>query len=217
MKPPVPQNELERLRALQLFRVLDSGSEAAFDNLARLASAICETPISMISLIDENRQWFKSRVGVSATQTAREVAFCAHAINQSEVFVVGDASTDSRFAANPLVTSDPSIRFYAGAPLVVGDGLVLGTLCVIDSRPRQLTPAQLDALQVLRDAVVSQLELRRALADFRMVEQLLPLCAWCRNIRRPDGSWSSLYDYVSRTGQVTHGLCPDCGTKMEMA
>lgn len=214
MKAPVPSNEAERLRALRLFRILDSGSEKAFDDLTRLAAAICETPIGLITLVDEERQWFKSRVGLNATETSREVAFCAHAILQDDVFVVGDASTDPRFAANALVTSDPSIRFYAGAPLVVADGLSLGTLCVIDSKPRQLTDAQLDALRTLRQAVVTQLELRRALEDFRVMERALPMCAWCRSIRNPDGSWSLLYEYVGRSEPVTHGMCPDCSSKV---
>jgi GAF domain-containing protein len=215
MKPPIPPNEAERLRALRLFRILDSGSEKAFDDLTRLAAAICEAPISLITLVDEDRQWFKSRVGVGVTQTSREVAFCAHAILQNDVFVVEDASTDPRFATNALVTSDPSIRFYAGAPLIVGDGLSLGTLCVIDRKPRQLTDAQLDALRTLRQAVVTQLELRRALEDFRAMEQMLPMCAWCRNIRNPDGSWSLLHEYVGRSEPVSHGMCPDCSAKME--
>jgi GAF domain-containing protein len=215
MKAPLPQNEAERLRALRLFRILDTGSESAFDDLTRLAGVICDTPISLISLVDEDRQWFKSRVGLSVSQTSRDVAFCAHAVLHDEVLVVEDASLDPRFAANPLVTSDPSIRFYAGAPLVVSEGVALGTLCVIDRQPRQLTAAQLDALKILRRAVVTQLELRRALEDFRAMEQLIAMCAWCRNIRSPDGSWSSPHDYVAQSGMVTHSLCPDCGRKLE--
>ena len=214
MKPPLPPNEAERLRTLRLFRILDSGSEDAFDQLTRLAAATCDTPISVITLVDENRQWFKSKVGLSVSETSRDVAFCAHAILQDDVFIVGDTSQDARFASNPLVTSEPSIRFYAGAPLTMADGLSLGTLCVIDRKPRQLTPAQLDALKVLRQAVVTQLQLRRALEDFRVLEQLIPMCAWCRSVRGSDGSWSSLHDYVARSGQLTHGLCQDCAANM---
>lgn len=215
VKAPLPSNEAERLRALRLFRILDSGSEQAFDDLTRLAAAICDTPISLITLVDEDRQWFKSRIGLGVTQTSRDVAFCAHAILQDDVFVVGDASIDPLFATNALVTSDPFIRFYAGAPLIVGEGQSLGTLCVIDSKPRQLTDTQLDALKTLRQAVVTQLELRRALEDFRVLERMLPMCAWCRSIRNPDGSWSLLHQYVERSEPVTHGVCPDCATKME--
>jgi GAF domain-containing protein len=214
MKAPLPKNEAERLRALRLFRIMDSGSEKAFDDLARLAAAICDTPISLISLIDEDRQWFKSRVGIDAMQTSRDIAFCSHALLKDDVFVIEDATRDSRFALNPLVTSDPNIRFYAGAPLVLADGLALGTLCVIDRKPRQLTESQLDALTILRQAVVTQLELRRALEDFRVVESMLPMCAWCRNIRNSDGSWISLHDYVADSTPITHGMCPSCSKAM---
>jgi len=216
-KPPLPTNEAERLRVLRLFRVLDSGSESAFDALTRLAASICDTPIGLITLVDENRQWFKSRVGLDTPETPREVAFCAHAILQDDVFVVEDASQDERFASNPLVTADPSIRFYAGAPLTVAEGVSLGTLCVIDRKPRQLTAAQLDSLKILRQAVITQLQLRRALVDFRLLEQLFPMCAWCRRVQDPDGSWSSLYDYVARSRRVTHGICKDCAAGTETA
>ncbi len=215
MNAPIPSNEAERLRALRLYRILDTGSEKAFDDLTRLAAAICETPISLISLVDESRQWFKSRVGLNGSETPRDVAFCAHAILQEDIFVVEDASKDARFAANPLVTSNPSIRFYAGAPLVVNEGLSLGTLCVIDRKPRHLTESQLDALRILREAVVTQLELRRSLEDFRVLEQMIPMCAWCRSIRKTDGSWRPLLDYVMDSVLVTHSLCPDCGRELE--
>ena len=211
----LPVNEVERMRMLRLYRILDSGAEKAFDELTQLASAICETPIALITLVDEHRQWFKSRVGLNVPQTARDVAFCAHAIRQDdELFIVEDASKDSRFADNPLVTSDPSIRFYAGAPLTVADGISLGTLCVIDRVPRTLTEPQLNALRVLRRAVVGQLELRRALADLRLIEQMVALCAWCRSVRTAEGEWSPLADYVMRTVKVTHGMCPACAKSM---
>jgi len=214
MTPPLPRNEAERLRTLRLFRILDSGADNAFDELTRLAASICDTPIGLITLVDENRQWFKSRIGLDRPETPREIAFCAHAILQDDVFVVEDAHQDERFASNPLVTADPSIRFYAGAPLTVAEGVSLGTLCVIDRKPRQLTPAQLNSLKVLRQAVVTQLQLRRALEDFRLLEQLFPMCAWCRRVHEPDGSWSTLDDYVARSRQVTHGICEDCAARM---
>lgn len=212
---PLPANEVERLRMLRLYRVLDTSSERAFDQLTKLASSLCEVPISLISLIDEQRQWFKSRVGVTATETSRDIAFCAHAILQDDAFVVEDATQDNRFADNPMVTGQPNIRFYAGAPLVVASGTALGTLCVIDRTPRKMSASQLEALSVLRDAIVTQLELRRTLEDFRLVEQILAMCAWCRSVRTPDQQWHSLEQYVAGAATVSHGLCPACEAGME--
>jgi GAF domain-containing protein len=162
--PPHPR-ERQRLQALGLYRVLNTEAEKSFDDLAHLASAICGSPISLVSLVDEGRQWFKARVGMAATETSRDVAFCAYAILQDDVLVVPDALADERFADNPLVLSDPHIRFYAGAPLITPEGLPLGTLCVFDRVPRQLSPEQVHALEVLRDAVVTQLELRRRILE----------------------------------------------------
>lgn len=214
MKPPVPSNEAERLRTLQLYQVLDTAAETILDDLTGLAAAICETPISLISLVDENRQWFKSHVGLSATETSREVAFCAHTIMGEDLMIVEDATKDHRFANNPLVTADPNIRFYAGAPLVVSDGIILGTLCVIDRKPRTLTTHQKDTLKILRHAIVTQLELRRAEKALFAVERLLPMCAWCRNIRAEDGSWNSPSDYLEKSVPITHGACPECASSM---
>lgn len=164
MKPklaPIPKDDAKRIKVLWQYEILDTVPEEVFDDLTELAARICEAPIAMITLVDENRQWFKSKVGVTVNETSRDVSFCSHAIEQSDLFIVPDATLDKRFAKNPLVTSDPKIRFYAGAPLITPDGHALGTLCVIDKVPRELRPDQKQALRVLARHVMTQLELRR--------------------------------------------------------
>src|SRR5712692_4113907 len=146
---PRPDREPERLEALRRYRVLDTPSEEAFEDLAYLASHICGTPISLVSLIDSERQWFKARVNFERQETPREEAFCAHAILGKDLLVVPDASADRRFAANPMVAGEGGIRFYAGAPLITSDGFAVGTLCVMDRKPRTLTPGQAEALRAL--------------------------------------------------------------------
>jgi len=158
---PVKTNEARRLKVLWQYDVLDTVPEEVFDDLTELAARICEAPIALISLIDENRQWFKAKVGVTLNETSRDISFCAHAIKQHDLFIIPDATQDERFADNPLVISDPKIRFYAGAPLITPDGYALGSLCVIDKVPRELRAEQKQALRVLARHVMMQLELRR--------------------------------------------------------
>lgn len=163
MEVPMPVNEAARVAALQKYAILDTDPEQGFDDLALLASYICRTPIALISLIDENRQWFKSKVGLSVSETSREIAFCSRAILQTDVFIVPDTLQDERFRNNPLVVSEPGIRFYAGAPLITDEGYALGTLCVIDRTPREISPDQKEALKALSRLVLTQLEFRRNL------------------------------------------------------
>ena len=223
MKAPLPSNEAERLAALKAYHILDTGTEQSYDDITALAAHICKVPIAMISLVDEVRQWFKSRLGVEEQQTPREVAFCAHAILKNGPFIVRDAAKDRRFAGSALVTGEPHIRFYAGIPLINPEGLALGTLCVVDHQPRRLSAAQLKALQALARQVMALLELKRvstrladALDRVKTLQGLLPICAWCKRIRDDGGYWDQVEAYFHKaTGaDFTHGICPQCLEKL---
>jgi anti-sigma regulatory factor (Ser/Thr protein kinase) len=179
-------DEAGRLKALRQYRILDTEPEQAFDDLTLIASQICGVPVALISLVDEDRQWFKSRVGIEARESSRSVSFCAHAILQRGIFTIPDASKDERFRDNPFVRGDPHIRFYAGAPITTQDGYALGTLCVIDYVPRKLTDDQIKALEALERQVTAQLELRRNLDELRValegidtLSALIPYCSTC--------------------------------------
>jgi diguanylate cyclase (GGDEF)-like protein/PAS domain S-box-containing protein len=167
MYVPVVEHEPARLKALYQYQVLDTDPEPEFDNLTQLAADICDTPIALMSLVDHSRQWFKSKVGLHTSETRRDSAFCSYAILQSDLFIIEDAALDLRFVTNSLVTSEPHIRFYAGFPLVTPAGYRIGTLCVLDRVPRQLSARQIKALQALSRQVVSQLELRRNYAEIK--------------------------------------------------
>lgn len=222
MKAPLPINERDRLEALRSYEILDTAAEADFDDLVEVASAVFDVPIAVITLVDVERQWFKAKVGLDATETPRDHAFCAHAILRDETLVVPDATDDPRFSDNPLVTADPSIRFYAGAPLLTDDGHGLGTLCVIDSKPRvetPLDPKQVRILEALSRQAVRLLEMRKAnvhLADalsrVKLLAPLVPVCAWCKRVRDDDDYWSTIGAYLKRKAGVdtTHGICPSC-------
>jgi GAF domain-containing protein len=219
MKAPIPDNEAQRLAALHEYRILDTAAEQAYDDITALAAHLCRVPIAMISLVDESRQWFKSKLGLNEQETPRDVAFCAHAILQSEPLIVRDALKDVRFADSALVTRSPHIRFYAGFPLASPEGFALGTLCAIDRKPRQLSASQKSAMQALARQVIALLELRRVsarmaevLEKVRTLHGLLPICAWCKRIRDDHGYWKQVEAYVhEQTGaDFTHGICPDC-------
>ena len=161
MPAPVPTNEIERLAALHALDVLDSPPEKDFDDIVALAATVCGAPLSLVTLVDTDRQWFKAGTGTDLTETSRDISFCAHAILSQDLLVVPDAREDARFSVNPAVDIPGGIRFYAGAPLITSDGFAVGTLCVLDSEPRHLDSGQLQALRALARQVTSQLELRR--------------------------------------------------------
>jgi len=160
IRPKDHLREGERLASLKSYSVLDSLPEEDYDNLTNIAAEICGTPISLVSLLDKNRQWFKSRFGLGVSETPKEYAFCAHAINEGDdVFVVQDSRLDERFHDNPLVIGDPRVIFYAGVPLISEEGFPLGTLCVIDNKPRLLSQTQVQFLKALSKQVMNLLKL----------------------------------------------------------
>jgi len=215
-----------RIEALREYAILDTTPEQGYDDISRLTSFICGTPIATITLLDLHRQWFKAKVGLEASETPISEAICATAITQNDLFLVPDTHQDERFVNYPCVTGNPHIRFYAGAPLVTPGGIAIGTLCAIDRVPRELSPEQKDALQSLARQVMAMLELRRAvkaldtaLAEKRAAEEevdalrdLLPMCAWCRKIRDDEELWLGLEEYFTRHSNMrfSHGICPEC-------
>lgn len=159
--PEIPKDEPERLEELATFEVLDTDPERNFDEIVDLVSKLLDVPIALVSIVDEDRQWFKAKVGLGAEQTGRDISFCGHVVASGDALVVEDATKDERFFDNPLVTADPNIRFYAGQPLRTRNGTILGTLCAIDSKPKTLTPLQQEILRVLCNQAADQLHLRR--------------------------------------------------------
>ncbi len=222
MEAPTKDHEQKRLAALRDYHILDTAPEQAYDDLTALAAHICGVPIAVISLVDKDRQWFKSRVGILEQQTARDVAFCTHTILDSGPMIVRDATQDPRFAGTRLVTGSPHICFYAGFPLATWEGHNLGALCAIDRQPRDLSGEQQRAMQALARQVMALLEYRRistrladALEQVRTLHGLLPICAWCKRIRDDRGYWTQVEAYVAAAtdANFTHGICPDCLAK----
>jgi GAF domain-containing protein len=222
IKPGLPAREAERLAALRDTTILDTAPEVLFDDLTRIAAIVCEVPTALVTLIDEDRQWFKSRVGFEESETRREDAFCAHAIlAPEELLEVPNASEDMRFVGNPLVTTPGGIRFYAGAPILSAEGDGFGTVCVIDSEPRELTTTQREVLAALARQASAHLEQRRvagrlraALAEVKTLNELLPICTFCHRVREDEGYWSDLNAYLREHAgsQLSHALCPECMT-----
>lgn len=219
MKTKTPSQEAARLEALEQYQILDTPPEQSYDDITALAAYICDVPIALISLVDAERQWFKSKVGIEAKETSRDVSFCAHAILGDDVMVVNDALEDKRFSENQLVTCAPNIRFYAGVPLVTPEGHPLGTLCVIDHKPRELSAEQIKTLKSLARQVVTQLELQRvsaqlaaALERIQLMEGLIPICSYCKGIRNDEGYWSTVEKFITHFSDVefTHGVCDRC-------
>ena len=165
MRASLPPDEPFRLHTLHEYHILDTLPERNFDDLTFLASHICGTPVAFLSLIDQDRQWFKSQVGIEIGEMPREISFCAHAILTPGLTMIPDTTLDERFADNPLVSSDPHVRFYAGAPLVTAEGAALGTICVLDNKPRVLTVEQQECLRALGRQAVAQMEMRRIISD----------------------------------------------------
>lgn len=224
MKGPEHPQEEQRLEALRQYKILDTETEQIFDDIAELAACICDVPIATISLVDADRQWFKSKFGIEEKETARDISFCTHTILGTEPMIVRDATSDSRFAQSPLVMHQPGIRFYAGFPLSTSTGMSIGALCAIDRQPRSLTDVQERAMTALSRQLMQLLELRRvtaqladALEHVKVLHGLLPICAWCNKIRDDAGTWNKVEAYLKERSETsfTHSICPDCMQKVQ--
>lgn len=222
MRANVAPREAARLEALKDYDILDTDAEQSYDDITFLAAQLCDVPIALISLVDENRQWFKSKVGLDVSETSRDVSFCAHAILGDQTMVVNDARDDERFRDNALVCNEPNIVFYAGVPLCTPGGARIGSLCVIDRHPRELSSLQLRALETLAHQVVLQLELKRssdqlaaALQRIDVMERLIPICSYCKGIRNDQGFWQSVESFIKSHDNVefSHGVCDACMAK----
>jgi signal transduction histidine kinase len=203
--PPIPENEQQRLKELYRFAVLDTEQEQDFEHLVQLASQVCDVPMSLVSLVDAERQWFKAKIGLSASETERKFSFCAHAILNDGVFEITDAEKDDRFFDNPLVTGDPNIRFYAGIPLVTDNGYKLGTFCILDSKPRSLTPAQEFALKTLAKQAMSLLNIRVKNLELERINKLQNklISIVAHDVRNPLASLKGIIE-LRQTDIISH-------------
>ena len=216
---PKPDNEAARLRALSEYRILGSKPEESYDNITSMAALICHAPIALISIVDHDRQWFKSKVGLEMEETPRDWSFCAHTILSPKPMVVEDALFDDRFKDNPLVKNEPHIRLYAGFPLHTNTHHRIGTLCVIDRMPKSLTSTQYKIMERLAAQVVTLLELRKRsmslLDEFCKLNQqkgMLCSCSYCRKVRDSQGTWQPFEQFMMRysTLNFSHGICNSC-------
>ncbi len=229
--------EAERIQVLREFGILDTEPEASYDQLTEMAATLCAAPVAVISLVDQERQWFKSRVGLTPAETPLDVSFCAHAIQQDSIMIIPDTIEDLRFQANALVVDGPKFRFYAGVPLITAEAQKLGTLCVLDTVPRQLSEREISFLEKLAKQVMSLLESRRiyrlrqaftneqaqqidelksALNQFEWLDGFLTVCSSCRSIQDENKNWLSLEAYIREhsAAEFSHGICPDCRKRL---
>lgn len=219
---PRPLNEEERLAALERYRILDTPTEDPFEDVVALACALVDVPIALVSLVDRERQWFKARRGLDLAETERSTSFCAWVVYEDAPVVVADARLDERVRDMPVTEGEDGIRFYAGFPLRTRDGLVLGSLCAIDTQPRQISAEQTGHLQRLARMTMQQLHSRRAADDLaealervRVIGEMVPVCAYCHRIRDDEAFWGTLEQYLETQAgaQVSHGICPTCASK----
>lgn len=214
-----PLTESERQAALASYRVLDPDPERAYDDIVEVAARVCGTPTAFISFVDGDGQWFKARVGLEEADARQRAAVCARAILDGAPLVVPDLGQDPRFRDDPLVRREPGPSFYAGVPLRTAEGYGIGTLCVMDHRPRELEPGALETLEALAGLVMNELELRRTaerltdvLERVRVLGEVIPLCGGCGRVRNDDAYWEKVETYLAhQVGTlVTHGICPPC-------
>jgi GAF domain-containing protein len=216
---PTPSSEAGRLEALRAYHILDTAPEHAYDDVTQIAAFICGAPIALMTCVDTNRLWFKSRVGLDVPEIPREQAFCAYTILNAEPMEVEDTTKDARFATNPTVTNAPNIRFYAGAPLVTPDGHAVGSLCVLDQHPRRLNREQRLSLEKLARIIVTHMEFRRvsrelaaAAASIKTLSGIVPICASCKQVRNDKGYWQQVEAYLAThtEAKFSHSYCPTC-------
>jgi len=216
---PIPANESRRLEALRRFKIMDSEPEEFFDDLVEVAATVTGVQFAVMSLVDEERQWFKARYGLDITETPREHSICTHTVCGTQTLVVKDTAADARFRSNPYALGEGGIRFYAGAPIYDSDRNSIGTICVLGTEPRSIERSQIAALEALARSAMSQIELRHIAdelaetsANLKVPRIHLPMCCHCKSIRDEGEEWRNVEDYfkVNSRARLTHGICPAC-------